>query len=187
MFNNQGLNNESIEKIINECEQYRDKLIKHCQLHFSLGYEDASDCVQETYLALCENLNNGVEIHNYRSWLYKVTMNNYKKIIKDKLKRNEYSFTDSEIKDSVIENTAIYNPDYIDEMISDETIEQTALRILSKLNDEEKQLYVERYWKSKTFVEISKELNLDPSSVGKRHARLKKKIIKMIKKYEENL
>ena len=187
MFNNKECNNESIENIISECEQYREKLIKHCKLHFNLDYEDASDCVQETYLALFENLNNGVEIHNYRAWLYQVTMNNYKKIIKDKLKRNEYSFTSNEIKDSVIENTAIYNPDYIDEMISDEAIEQTALKILSKLNNEEKQLYIERYWKNKTFVEISKELNLDPSSVGKRHARLKKKIIKMIKKYEDNL
>lgn len=176
----------SIDKIMKDCEIYRKKLIQHCQLHFQLSYEDACDCVQDTYIALYENLLRGIEINNYRAWLYQVTMNYNNKIIRDKLKRNEYDFFYNEDKDSAIENNLYYTPDYVDNMITDETIEKRALKIVSSLDKDEQNLYIARYWKQQSFVEISKSLGLDSSTVGKRHAKLKKKILKMIKDYEKS-
>lgn len=176
----------SIDKIMEDCEIYREKLIQHCQLHFKLSYEDACDCVQDTYIALYENLLHGIEISNYRAWLYQVTMNYNNKIIRDKLKRNEYDFFNNEDKDSAIENNLYYTPDYVDNMITDETIEKRALKIVSSLDKDEQNLYIARYWKQQSFVEISKSLGLDSSTVGKRHAKLKKKILKMIKDYEKS-
>ncbi len=176
----------NINKTMEDCEIYREKLIQHCQLHFQLSYEDACDCVQDTYIALYENLLRGIEISNYRAWLYQVTMNYNNKIIRDKLKRNEYDFLNNEDKDAVLENNLYYNPDYVDNMIKDETIEKRALKIVSSLNKDERNLYIARYWKQQSFVEISKSLGLDSSTVGKRHAKLKKKILKLIKDYEKS-
>ena len=45
-------------------------------------------------------------------------------LIKDKIKRNEFIFTDNEEKDVVIENSKPYNPDYIDQMTTDKMIEE---------------------------------------------------------------
>lgn len=176
----------NINKIMEDCEIYREKLIQHCQLHFQLGYEDACDCVQDTYVALYENLLRGIKISNYRAWLYQVTMNYNNKIIRDKLKRNEYDFLNNEDKDKAIENNLYYNPDYVDNMVTDETIEKRAVKIVSSLNKDEQNLYIAHYWKQQSFVEISKSLGLDSSTVGKRHAKLKKKILKMIKDYEKS-
>lgn len=176
----------NINKIMENCEIYREKLIQHCQLHFQLGYEDACDCVQDTYVALYENLLKGIKISNYRAWLYQVTMNYNNKIIRDKLKRNEYDFLNNEDKDKAIENNLYYNPDYVDNMVTDETIEKRAVKIVSSLNKDEQNLYIAHYWKQQSFVEISKSLGLDSSTVGKRHAKLKKKILKMIKDYEKS-
>lgn len=176
----------SINKIMEDCEIYREKLIQHCQLHFQLGYGDACDCVQDTYVALYENLLRGIKISNYRAWLYQVTMNYNNKIIRDKLKRNEYDFLNNEDKDKAIENNLYYNPDYVDNMVTDETIEKRAVKIVSSLNKDEQNLYIAHYWKQQSFVEISKSLGLDSSTVGKRHAKLKKKILKMIKDYEKS-
>lgn len=181
-----SVDKNNINKIMEDCEIYREKLIQHCQLHFQLGYEDACDCVQDTYVALYENLLRGIKISNYRAWLYQVTMNYNNKIIRDKLKRNEYDFLNNEDKDKAIENNLYYNPDYVDNMVTDETIEKRAVKIVSSLNKDEQNLYIAHYWKQQSFVEISKSLGLDSSTVGKRHAKLKKKILKMIKDYEKS-
>lgn len=180
------IDKNNINKIMEDCECYREKLIQHCQLHFQLGYEDACDCVQDAYIALYENLLRGIEIRNYRAWLYQVTMNYNNKIIRDKLKRNESDFLNNEDKDFTIENNLCYNPDYADNMVKDEAIEIRALKIISSLNKDERNLYIARYWKQQSFVEISKSLGLDSSTIRKRHARLKKKILKMIKDYEKS-
>lgn len=180
------IDKNNINKILEDCECYRKKLIQHCQLHFQLSYEDACDCVQNTYIALYENLLRGIEIDNYRAWLYQVTMNYNNKLVRDKLKRNEYNFLNNEDKESAIENNLYYNPDYVDNMIKDETIEKRFLKIISLLNKDEQNLYIARYWYHQSFVEISESLELDPSTIGKRHAKLKKKILKMIKNYEKS-
>lgn len=176
----------NINRIMQECEVYREKLIKHSQLHYQLNYEDACDCVQNAYIALYENLLRGIEISNYRAWLYQVTINYKNKTIREKLKRNEYDFLSNEDKDSAIENNLIYNPDYVENMTTDETIERRAIKIISSLSNDEKNLYIAHYWKHQSFVEISKSLGLDSSTVRKRHAKLKKKIKKMIKDYEKS-
>ncbi len=179
------VNKNNIRKIMDDCGVYREKLIKHCQLHFKLSYDDACDCVQDTYIALYENLLHGIEISNYRAWLYQVTMNYNNKIIRDKLKRNEYDFKSNEEKDYALENNLCYTPDYLDNMINDEAIKKRAVKIISMLDEDEKNLYIARYLKKQSFAEIGKNLGLDSSTVGKRHTKLRKKIMKMIKKFEE--
>ncbi len=114
----------SVEEIMNYCEQYREQLMQYCLQYFNYEYEYAEDCVQDAYVALLENLNTGVEIKNYKSWLYAVVLNYKNKTIKDKIKRNEFHFADNEEKDKAVENSKSYNPDYIDQMTTDIMIEE---------------------------------------------------------------
>ena len=176
----------NIDKIMENCEIYREKLIKHCQRQFDLTYEQAEDCVQDSYVALYENLLHGIEIDNYRAWLYQVTINYKNKVIREKLQQNEYDFVTNEEKDKALENTVTYAPDYVENMVTDEMIEERAMKILLSLNKDEQDLYVKHYWEHKTFVEIGAELGKDSSTIGKRHSKMRKKIIKMIKEYEKN-
>lgn len=180
------IDKNSINNIMEDCEIYREKLIMHCQMHFDYDYETAADCVQDAYVALYDNLLRGKEISNYRAWLYQVAINYKNKAIAEKIKRNEYEFTDNEEKDSILNNTLTYTPDYVENMVTDEVIEERALIIISSLKPDEKSLFVEHYWNKKTFVEIGKELNTNPSTIGKRHGKLKKKILKMIADYEKS-
>ena len=182
---NNALTQENIDVIMADCEQYRNQLIKYCLQYFECEYEHAEDCVQDAFVALYENLKKGIEIHNYKSWLYSVTLNYKNKAIKDKIKRNEYEFTDNEEKDTAINNAISYNPDYVDSMVSDDTIEERAIHIISKLKPDEKKLFKLYYWEHEKLKEIAEVLGITYDTVRKRHEKLKKKIIKMIKEYED--
>lgn len=172
---------KSIDEIMEDCEQYRKDLIRYCYQFFEYEYEYAEDCVQEAYVALLESLNSGVEIKNYKSWLYAVVLNYKNKAIKDKIKRNELDFTYNEEKDEVLENSKAYNPDYIDQMTTDKMIEEQALHIISQLNPDEKELYILYYLKHKKLKDIAIELNVKYDTIRKRHEKLKKKLNSKIK------
>ncbi len=175
----------SVEETINYCEQYREQLIQYCSQYFDYEHEYAEDCVQDAYVALLENLNNGLEIKNYKSWLYAVALNYKNKAIKDKIKRNAFDFVDSEEKDEVIENSKSYNPDYIDQMTTDKMIEEQALHIISQLDPDEKELYISYYWKHKKLKDIADELNITHDTMRKRHGKLKKKLNEKIKDFKD--
>lgn len=181
-----SIDKNNIRKTVDECENYREKLIQYCQLHLKLNYEDACDCVQEAYTALYENLCRGIEITNCQAWLYKVVLNQKNKAIKEKINRNELDFDNSEEKDKIIENSLTYNPDYTDEIISDEVIEQQMLIIISKLNKDERYLYFAHYHDKKNLKIIAQEMGITYAAARQRHVQLKKKIIGYVKEFEKN-
>lgn len=183
--NNKLLEKKKIEMIMSNCEIYRKKLIEYCQKHFDNDYESACDCVQDAYVALYENLLNGIEIRNYKAWLYQVTTNCKNKALRIKIKRNEIDFIDNEEKDKALENSSIYFPDFVENMVTDEIIEERAIKIIGLLTKEEKYIYIQHYWKNKTFAEIGYELGIKESTVGKKHKKLKNKILQMIKEFEK--
>lgn len=176
----------SIDEIMKECEQYRNDLIRYCHQYFEYEYEYAEDCVQEAYLALYESLSKGIEITNYKSWLIKVVLNHKNKVIKDKIKRNEKDFIDNEEKDTAINNNLIYEPDYVEQMVSDETIEERMMIILSSLNKDEQYLYFSHYHDKKNLKVIAQEMGISHTAARQRHVELRKKIIKKIDEYEKS-
>lgn len=167
---------EEISEIISFCEQYRQRLIKYCLQYFECEYEYAEDCVQNAYVALIENLQNGIEINNYYAWLYKVTMNYKNSSIKDKIKRKEYDFINNDEKDRAINDSIIYEPDYAENMIDDKIIQERAIAVLSSLNEQEKKLYLLHYIEKKNFKEISIILGITHMAARQRHFELRKKI-----------
>lgn len=162
-------------------EEYREKLILHCKLHFEdLSRDEISDCVQNTYLAFYENLEKGIKIQNPYAWLSKVSINICLKYFKDKSKFTQVDFVDNESKDAFFENHLTYCPDYTDEIISDNEIEEKAVKIISKLNEQDRKLFYERYINKKTFVQIAEEYESNPSTIRKRHNKMREKIELMV-------
>lgn len=176
---------DCVDKIMESCACYREKLVEHCRLYFGYDYETAADCVQEAYAALIKSLKRGKKIQNYKGWLYKVTLNQKKQEIKKEIKRNEYAFADSDEKERAIENELSYTPDYLDEMISDESIEKAAMQIISSLSGEERKLYFAYYCAHKKLSEIAQEFGISVDAVKKRHERLKKRIEEKVKNFED--
>lgn len=127
----------------------------------------------------------GVKISNHKAWLYKVTLNCGKKSVKEKIRRNKYDFEDNEKKEYVLENILQYNPDYIENMVTDKEIEKQAVKIISSLSNEEQILYIEYYCKHRKIKDIAQTTNVSSQTLKKRHQRLKKKINKQIKKFEK--
>lgn len=176
----------SIDKIMEECEQYRKDLIRYCSQFFEYEYEYAEDCVQDAYIALYDSLSQGIEINNYKGWLYKVVLNYKNKVLKDKIKRNELDFSDNEEKDQTLNNVLSYEPNFVENMITDETIEERMLIILSSLNKNEQYLYFAHYHDKRNLKVIAQEMGISHTAVRQRHVELAKKIRKMIKEYEKS-
>ncbi len=174
---------EDIDNVIQECEKYREQLIQYCLQYFGCEYAYAEDCVQEAYVSLYESLKKGIEIKNYKSWLYAVSLYQKNKVIKNKNKFKEVDFQNNEEKDFTINNSLYYNPDYTDDMIEDEQINNVVVQILSELTTEEKKLYLLYYQKGMKLKDISKKLDVKYATIRKRHEKLKKKLNKLIKKY----
>ena len=175
----------SIEEIMIYCEQYRDQLIRYCSNYFDYEYEYAKDCVQDAYVALFESLNKGIVIRDYKSWLYTVVFNYQTKVYKNKINRKEIDFMDNERKDAVIEKSSTYNPDYIDQMITDKMIEERAFQIISHLNSNEKELYISYYLEKKKLKDIAVDLNVKYNTLLKRHKKLKIKLHEKIKEFDD--
>lgn len=175
----------SIEEIIEFCEGYREDLIMYCQQLFDFDSETTKDCVQETYVALTESLMKGIKIHNYKAWLYKVLFRFGEKEVKKKRKRNEYDFFDNEEKDKAIKNALFYTPDYVDNMISDESIAKASFDILNSLTENEKELYYAYYCEHKKLLEIALEFGVSLDAIKKRNERLKRKLEDLADNFED--
>lgn len=176
---------DDIESVMAECEKYREQLIQYCLRYFGCEREYAEDCVQDAYVALYENLRKGIDIRNYKSWLYSVTLNYKNKVLKEKIKCNEYEFADNEEKENILANALTYEPDYENSIITDETIKECAVKIISELTSDERKLYELRYYKGKQFKEIADVLGISYTAVRKRHEKLRGKIIEKIIRYED--
>lgn len=180
------VSNEDINRVLEECEKYRSQLVQYCLKYFDCEYECAEDCVQNAYVALFENLKNGVVIKNCKAWLYTVVLNYKNKVIKERQTRNEYDFADNEEKDAVLNNTVIFMPDFSESIVSDEMIEEQAIKIIASLKPEEQRLYIEYYSQNKKLKDIADSLGISFDAVRKRHTALKKKLRKKIDDVKNN-
>lgn len=176
---------QEIDDIINDCEQYRKTLIRLCRRFFDYEYEYAEDCVQNAYVALIENLQNGKEINNYYAWLYKVTMNYKNRALREVIARRENEFHEDETKGITIDKCCSYEVNYTDNMISDDEINQIAVTILAALTESEKNLYFYYYIRKEDYNIIAEKLGGSYPAVKQKHYMLKKKLFKLIRDLEK--
>ena len=176
---------QEIDDIVKSCRGLRKQLIEYCMKYLA-SFEDAEDCVSFAFTKLVEELKDGKAITSPKAWLYKVSINEAIRLAREANKRCENLFRDSEYKDAVIEESEVYEPDYLDELIDDERIISCALKIINSLSKDEKELYIKYYVENKLLKDIAGELGLSYTAVRKRSQRLKKKLEQLVNEAEEN-
>lgn len=60
---------------------HRQKVLGVCMRYFGFSIDDAEDCVQEAFFSLYDNLAQGKEIQNPMAWIYKVAVNQGKRLV----------------------------------------------------------------------------------------------------------
>ena len=106
----------TVQKTVEDCQRYRDKLYWRCRLYFRDWPDYAEDCVQEAYIELMQALRAGRCIHNYEAWLFKVAILKGQVMIREEKMRREMQFENS--------SDRFISPDM---MQPPETIESTAI------------------------------------------------------------
>ena len=106
---------QEIDDIVKSCRGLRKQLIEYCMKYLA-SFEDAEDCVSFAFTKLVEELKDGKAITSPKAWLYKVSINEAIRLAREANKRCENLFRDSEYKDAVIEESEVYEPDYLHTM-----------------------------------------------------------------------
>ena len=82
----------TVQKTVEDCQRYREKLYWRCRLYFRDWPDYAEDCVQEAYIELMQALRAGRCIHNYEAWLFKVAILKGQVMIREEKMRREMQF-----------------------------------------------------------------------------------------------
>lgn len=151
--------NEEITRLTNDIFQ------KLCSM--GANPEDAKEIVQESLYRGFLNID-GIDSKAFRSWLYKVAINQYYDLYRKNNRRSiiefeEYHLLESE--ENQVEDT----------LIKQETIEEYE-KVLHKLKPFERELIKMKYEDEFSYKEISEHLNLKESNVKTYLYRARKKL-----------
>lgn len=167
------------EKIWNECEPV---LRRICNFKLSSYPSEIDDVIGDTYLALCNAINNGTIIRDYKAWLFG-TVNNLIKMKYTEMNTIKKTL----INIDTVEQELLYDISFDNVSLNDEIIEIVKQEIINELPGSERTLLILIYTKRLKFKEIALILNTTENAVKQRHYRLKLKIKKMVKEKINNL
>lgn len=137
---------------------------------------EIDEVVAEAYLALCEAVHSNKKINDYKSWLY-ATVNNLIKI-----KYNDstiYKNRFVELNDELYQLS--YNIDFIDEMITDDDIDEILETIYSQMDLKEKLIAEYSFDQNLPFKEIGDKMGITEDAAKQRRYRLALKVKKLVK------
>ncbi len=144
---------------------------------------DIEDCFQELFLRVYEKYSSFDRSSNKSGWLFKAMKNIMHEFCREKKKYSDHTISAtlvSEFKEEFQEE-----PDLIFDIITNHSGEAQIIQtILSNLTEKEQLLYQLRYIKNLSTDKIAEQLSLPSGTVRRRLSDLKKKIEKLIRKYD---
>ncbi|WP_055665438.1 RNA polymerase sigma factor [Desnuesiella massiliensis] len=120
--------------------------------------EDAEDIVQDSFIKALEYME-GVSINNLSSWLFKVSINNYK----NKIKKRSYVL-DLNISEEVLYANLILEENLEQGLLSKEKSEAIT-QCLNSLKEESRTLLILKYELELSYKEISRLLGLSEDMI----------------------
>lgn len=120
--------------------------------------EDAEDIVQDSFIKALEYME-GVSINNLSSWLFKVSINNYK----NKIKKRSYVL-DLNVSEEVLYESLILEENLEHGLLSKEKSEAIN-QCLNNLKEEFKTLLILKYELELSYKEISRLLGLSEDMI----------------------
>lgn len=170
---NENKNTDFCKELWEQCEPQIRKL---CNVKLKEYPDEIEEIITDTFIALCDAVNNGKDFTNPSAWIYGTANNLIKQKFKQlkayKQKHKTFSNTGYELA---------YNIDFLDAMISDDNIEQMKAEIEDELSQSEKTLLDFIYNDKLKTKEIAGILNISESAVKQKRYRLVKKIKRMAK------
>lgn len=162
---NRAYANEALEQAFT---QYAAALERFCSVSLGEARDSAADCVQEAFLLYYKRLLKGECFDNPRAFLYK-TANLMALKAKEKYYKNASRTKPLENAQGLSTELNAFQPERLD---------YDALKhmLLSRLSEEEQQLYQMKYEENRSLKEIAAVLNSNPAAVANRTSRLRKKI-----------
>lgn len=145
--------------------------------HFSCNYfktkEDSEELVQETFCKLWDKRKNIKEDQDFRSYLFTIAFNHIKKHFRSKAVINKYIEYSSVIDQS---------NNYIEEDINYSSLKSLVDKLVEKLPDKRKAVFIKSRIEGKSNADISEELKISKSTV-ENHLNL---ALKYLKKHLNN-
>ena len=161
----------AFEEIVN---RYADRLLKFAY-RFVLDREEAEDIVQDTFLKVYQNRHAYREIAKFSTWIYTITGNLAKTILRKRKNRKMFPFsrTTSEDNDKEIEYPSTERPP--DTKLAGEIEEQIIQRAIIKLPEHFRTVIILRDIQDLSYEEISNIIDAPLRTVKSRinRARLR--------------
>lgn len=158
------------------------KSIYNLSFRFMGNSQDAWDATQETFIRLIKKANSFKGISKFSTWIYRITCNVCKDILKKRKKSKTYSYEEQKLKKRAASKDKFYEA--MDRILEAEEIDEIQnllqklppkLKIVTVLND----IYNFKY------KEISKILNIPLGTVKSRVSR-SREILRNFLKQKEN-
>lgn len=157
--------NEEITRLSNDIYQ------KLCSM--GANPDDAKEIVQESLYRGFLNID-GINSKAFKSWLYKVAINQYYDLCRTNNRRSIIEYEDYllELEENLVEDT----------VIKQETKEEYE-QVINKLKPLERKLVKMKYEGEFSYKEISEHLNLKESNVKTYLYRARRKLTKLFRRY----
>jgi|GEM_PF-2277932 len=152
-------------------DRYYNNVYKLCLYRLQNDPCEANDCAQDVFCAALANREKLARHGDPEKWLYKTAYN----IIKQRqrsLRRTRAHELPLNLYGEEPDNTDPYEPN----LFTDEEIEALKMQIMSKLTDDERSLYTNRYEKRLSLEEIAKVYGISTAAVRLRVYRLNIKL-----------
>lgn len=158
-----------LSKCYDDCYQ---SILKYCRVRLGKFDSHAHDCVQESFIILYSKLKSGEAIDNPRAFLYRTADNFIKRTVKECSKQQSRNIPLEEIYAVTVSSVPMIPDDF--------DYDKYAEALISKLNEDEKQIYSMKYSDKMSIGEIAVYLNISPAAAAKRLQRMRDKVKQLI-------
>ena len=140
-----------------------------------LSKQDASECVNDSYLALWNSIPPQVPL-SFSAYLLKITkrlsIDKYRKITAKKRDIGEPCELLSELAECIDENT--------ENIVEKKILSEAVNKFVKALPKTERQIFLQRYWYMKSFKEISDEFEFSESKIKSMLFRIRQNLRKFL-------
>lgn len=160
-------------------QEYEPYIRKLCAYKLKSLPDHIDDCIQDVFLDLSDALNKGKIIEYPKAWLTKVANNKIKDIYSQAKKISETLVSFEAQNLDYTYSGAVYDEPF---SIKDEQIPVLKEKVITLLNEKERQLLYDRYTQKKSILQIAKEHNTTENNIYQKLFRLKQKTKMIIEK-----
>ena len=155
------------------------KFVYSVALRYIKDEDDAYDVSQDVFIKALNNLHKFRQESSIKTWLYKITANTSKSLLRKKKLMTFFSLSDREEVD--IEDLQI-SYDMPSKSLENQEFENNFLKLLNKLPDKQRETFALRYFDNLSYEEISNLLGTSIGGLKANYYQAVKKLTTILKK-----